>query len=209
MMIEFFTADPNLPFAIALALMLAIAIIEGVGLLFGIDASGPFDALLPDIDLDANVASTPLSNTLGWLHIGKIPFLMLLVIFLAAFGSIGLCIQSISQNISDSMLSPSIASIPALISSLLVVRFLGGGLGKILKEESSAVSQESFIGKIATITLGTAESGQPAQAKLQDEHGQTHYVMVEPCVEEEAYQTGETVVLVERKDSFFLVTKFQ
>ena len=124
MMIDFLTATPNLPFTITLALMFAIAIMEAIGLLFGIDASGPLDSLLPDIDLNASAMNSTLSNSLDWLHLGKVPFLILLIIFLATFGSIGLFIQSISQTINDSMLPASIASIPAFISSLPAVNFL-------------------------------------------------------------------------------------
>ncbi|MEZ5581571.1 MAG: DUF1449 family protein [Candidatus Competibacteraceae bacterium] len=40
--------------------------------------------------------------------------------------------------------------------------------------------RNQFIGRVAVITLGTAGYDSPAQAKLRDQHGQTHYIMTAP-----------------------------
>ncbi|MEL6964311.1 MAG: OB-fold-containig protein, partial [Pseudomonadota bacterium] len=65
----------------------------------------------------------------------------------------------------------------------------------------------SFVGRVATITLGSARLGQPAQAKLQDQHGQTHYVMVEPDRQDITFEQGSRVLLVARARGVFRAIK--
>ena len=63
------------------------------------------------------------------------------------------------------------------------------------KDETAAVSEKSFIGLDAVITLDTARHKSAAQAKLRDIHGTWHYVMVEPNNSEEEFAQGDNVVL--------------
>src|SRR5690554_1412885 len=94
-MLEFLLADANIPFAIAIALMLIMGFFEGVGAVLGLSFGNLLDSLIPDIDAnsDFEIADTgsnnALSRLLGWLKVGKVPILMLLVVFLVAFGCIG------------------------------------------------------------------------------------------------------------------------
>jgi len=73
-----------------------------------------------------------------------------------------------------------------------------GGWAVVLvpKEESSAVSSETFVGREAEIVLGTARRDNPTQARLYDEHGRSHYVLVEPDDAAESFSQGERVLLV-------------
>jgi hypothetical protein len=71
------------------------------------------------------------------------------------------------------------------------------------KDETDAVSEQSFIGRVAVITLGNASHGSPAEAKLKDQHGQMHYVMVEPDLPNEAFSQGTAVILVRQKGAHF------
>jgi hypothetical protein len=211
-MLEFLTADGNQPFTVALTVMLIIAVIEGVTSLLGAGLSELIDALLPDIDLDVDVdldaggvaSGNSLSRLLGWLRVGQVPVLILLIIFLTAFGLIGLGIQSFSLGTMGFLFPGWIASVPALFLALPVVRVLGGGLAKIIpKDETDAVSEASFVGRIAVITLGNARRGYPAEARLKDEHGQLHYVMVEPDSDAEELEQGSTILLVKQESSVF------
>jgi hypothetical protein len=71
------------------------------------------------------------------------------------------------------------------------------------KDETEAVAETSFIGRIAVITLGNASPGNPAEAKLRDKFGQTHYVMVEPDESDERFENGTQVVLVNQQGAIF------
>ena len=75
-MIEFLAAPEVLPFTVALALMLMIGLVEA----FGLGAS----AIHADAGLDLDDGG----GFLGWLGVGSVPLLVLIVIFLALFGLI-------------------------------------------------------------------------------------------------------------------------
>jgi membrane protein implicated in regulation of membrane protease activity len=185
-MLDFLTAPGNLPFAVALAVMLLIGVVEALGL--GASAAGA------DFDMDG-----PSGDLLGWLGVGRVPLLMLVVVFLAAFGLIGLVLQQVLGPL------PVWLAAPAAAAAALPVTGLGArGLARIMpQDETTAVSLDTLIGKRGTVTVGTARSGSPAQARVRDIHGQSHYVMVEPHDPAHSIAEGETVLLVRRDGHVF------
>ncbi|MBU0960280.1 MAG: YqiJ family protein, partial [Proteobacteria bacterium] len=99
-----------------------------------------------------------------------------------------------------------IASVPAVMCALPTVRVCGGLLGKYMpKDETYVVSEKSFLGQIATITMGTARDNNPAQAKLKDQHGQTHYILVVPDNPAASFQQGDKTIIVSQNGSIFKV----
>jgi hypothetical protein len=213
-MLGFIFAAPNLPFAVALALMLLIALLEGVTTTLGMGLSGLLDSILPDmdadIDLDVDVdaadvhASGPLTRMLSWLRIGQVPALVLLVIFLTAFGLLGLGVQSVANRLTGHLLPALPASGAAFVLALPLVRMFGGILARVMpKDETEAVSEKSFIGMVAVVTTGKAKMGNPAQGKLTDRYGQAHYVMIEPDEAGEEFLQGAEVLLVSRHGATF------
>ncbi|MCY4144702.1 MAG: YqiJ family protein [Gammaproteobacteria bacterium] len=231
-MLEFALEAANRPFAAAIGLMLAIAVLEGVLALIGAGIFSFLDSLVPDVDADADVdLDVPQSDIsgsgpdygdtgirqitanptnlpariLGWLYIGKVPLLILLVMFLLVFGLSGYIMQAIVNGMFGVLLHGSIAWIPPLVLTIPVVRVFGKGFAKIIpKDQSSAVDSSTFVGRIATITLGTARKGMPAQAKLTDQHGLSHYVMVEPDNKDEEFERGSSVLLIQKTGSQFV-----
>lgn len=211
-MFEFILATENIPFSVALAIMLCIAALEGVGALFGLGVSTFLETLMPDFDLDVDgpdiESSTTLSHFISWLRIGEVPFLILVIIFLTAFGLLGLITQKISIGVTGHFLSGWIAVLPALFGSLPCVRLFGNVFAKLVpQDETEAVSEDSFIGRIAVITLGKATSGSPAEARLKDEHQQSHYIMVEPDNENDTLETGVHVLIVRKVGTIFKAIK--
>ncbi|MGD2119732.1 MAG: YqiJ family protein [Chromatiales bacterium] len=212
-MLEFLTADGNVPFSVALALMFGIAFLEGVASLLGFALSNALDSLLPDLDLDVELdlsaemeSPSALSRLFSWLRVGQVPVLMLLVIFLAAFGLIGLALQSFAQGITGFFLPGLLMSVPTFVLALPVVRVMGGVLNRVMpKDETDAVSEDSLVGRIATITLGTASVGSPAEARVRDVRGTTHYVMVEPDVAGVNFTAKSSVLLVRKEGAIFKV----
>lgn len=208
-MTELLLADENLIFTVSLAVMLVIALLEGVASMIGLGISEFLETLLPESDIDFDAPDiahgNSLSELLGWLHVGKVPVLMLFVIFLTAFGLIGTFLQSLSLSVSGLMFSGYLVAIPALLLAMPVVRISGGVLAKIMpKDETEAVTEQTFIGLVATITLGFAAQGKPAEAKLTDKFGQTHYIMVEPDLSIQGFPSGSKVLLVAQRGSVFL-----
>ena len=205
-MLALLGASQNLPFTVSLAVMLVIFVVELVALLIGGGISESLDAMLPDMELEVGLENTASSFTrlLGWLHVGKVPLLMLLIVFLTAFGLIGLVLQGIAHNLVGSFMPAWLASIPAFAASLPVVRTGGAVLAKIMpNDETDAVSSSTFIGRVATVTLGEATAGSSAEAKVTDEHGYTHYIMVEPDSEGVSFPQGSQVLLTEEHGAVF------
>lgn len=209
-MIGLILASENMAFSIALALMLMIAVLEGVAALFGAGVSSALDSLLPDSDISPHTevgqidADTALSRFLGWLRIGEVPLLMLLVVFLLSFGLLGLLLQGAVQN-TLGFLVPAWLAVPTVFMlSLPLVRLGGGVLQAIMpRDETSAVSEDSLLGRIAVITLGNARAGYPAEAKVRDQHGYSHYIQLEPDGPDDEFVQGDEVLLLSRQGSVY------
>lgn len=190
-MFEFVVAPENLPFVVALILMLMIGLVEAIGLGAG--------AAHLDFHADGD------ADLLGWLGVGQVPLLMLLVVFLALFGLIGLTLQQIVTGMAGVPMSPWNAAGVAFVASLPLLGISARALARIMpQDETTAVGLDSLIAKRATITVGIARRGSPARAQVRDIHRQTHYVMVEPNDDDQSIAAGETVLLVRREGNIFI-----
>lgn len=208
MTLEFLFLSQNAAFSIALMVVLVLALIEGVGLAFGAGLSDVISSMFPDVEVDIEGPDLDDGGTLGailaWLRVGQVPIIMLLIILFTSFAVCGLLLQIVIQNMTGWLLPALIASAIAFVAAMPCVRFLGGLMQKYMpQDETYAVSTDSFIGRVASITLGTAYKGHPAEAKLRDEHGKTHYIMVEPEDDGETYKTGDNLLIVRRTDGKF------
>ena len=193
------------PFTIALIVMLAIGVVELVSLLSGFSPSASIEDVLPDVPdpelLDAPDASGahfgPFSQVLGWLSVGRLPLLMLLVIFLTEFGLGGWVVQWAAINAIGAPLNPWLAAVPALVAGAYATRHIGRWLGRIFpRDHSEAASQKELIGSYATIIRGEARRGQPAEAKTTDLRGRSHYILLEPEDAAISYGAGDRVFIV-------------
>jgi hypothetical protein len=180
----------NLPFTVALGVVVVLAVLQ---ILLGALSGG--DAEASSEGLDSDVAPA-----LEWLNVGTVPLSLLAICFTLGFGLTG----TVFQGATGFALPPAVAWLPALVGGALAMRYLGRGMAKtILRVDTTAVSAESFVGHTAVLTLGFTERGQPSQAKLRDPHGQTHYVLVEPFLSEDRFETGDEVILVERTGALY------
>ncbi len=191
---DLLTAAENLPFTVAIAVMMGLTVLEGASLLLGGGLSDWLDGLIPE-----SLVAPDYDGPLGWLHLGKVPLMMIIILFLSSFGLSGLVLQMLLHGISGHYLPGLLASVPAFLTALPIVRVGGSLLGQLMpRDESTAISENDLLGRVATITLGVAQQGQAAQARLTDQHGQTHYVMVEPEENGIRFPSGTQVLLVKR-----------
>lgn len=188
--LAFMLAGDNVVFTSALVLMALIGLVEAIGL--GGSA----------VDLDAHADLD--GDLLGWLGVGRLPLLVLLVVFLCMFGVIGLSLQQLAVSLTDDTLSPWLAGIAAAVAALPATGLLSRPLARILPhDETTAVSIDSLIGRSAVIVTGRAFQGSPARARVFDHHGQAHYVMAEPDNAGQSFAEGEDIILVRRDDHVF------
>ena len=181
-------------FGIAIALMVLLGVLEVISMLAG-GISDWLDNLLPDsltetahAEVGLDVADAGIFvRFLSWLYVGRIPVLMLMV---------GYLFQTAFATVFGSYLNGTLAAVIVWFLSLPLVRVTASGLYKIMpKDETTAVSQESLIGRVGTVVLGEARVGNAAQVRVKDAYGQQHYVMVEPD-SEDVLKQGDAVLLV-------------
>lgn len=190
-MLELLTAPEAVAFTAALALMLLIGLVEALGL----GASGF------DVDLGADVEHAGL---LGWLGVGRVPLLVVLIAFLAAFGVIGLAAQQIATGLTGQPVGAVLAIPAAAVAALPVTALLGRGLARVMPhDETTAYDVADLAGRPATIIVGVAREGSPARARVLDPHGQAHHVLVEPNDAATTFAEGDVVLLVRREGSVF------
>ena len=191
-MLSFIGASENFAFVTAILLMLLIGAVQLVGL-GGL--AGDLDAdLHPDADF----------YLLSWLGVGRLPLLMLIVVFLAIFGVAGLILQQAMLDSTGAPLDAWIAVPAVAVGALPLTGLAARGLARILpRDHSTAVPLEALIGRSAQILVGRSTLGSPARARAEDHHGQAHYVMVEPDRSGQVFEEGEQVLLVRREGELF------
>jgi hypothetical protein len=97
-----------------------------------------------------------------------------------------------------------LACIGALIGGGLLNIGAAHGLARIMPGfESSVISTDDLLRRRSTILEGAARRGAPARAKVVDQHGQAHIIMVEPHDDTAVIRTGERALLVRREGQIF------
>lgn len=192
-MFAFLGAEGNFAFVAAVVLMLLIGIVQAIGV--GHDLDHGLDA---DLDGDLHF------DFLSWLGVGRLPLLMLIVLFLAIFGIGGLLLQQVLRDWTGTPL-PSLAAVPLVGTLSLPLTGLAARLlAPILpRDHSTAVPLEALVGTTARVITGRATQGSPARARAEDHYGQAHYVMVEPDNAGQIFEEGERVLLVRREGECF------
>lgn len=192
-MLATFLTPAYLPFAIAFFMMIGIGLIEAVGMGLG------------HLDLSADVGADGQSGVLDWLGLrGELPILMWLTSLLGCFTLAGVALQQGVSTYSGAPLGWPLACVGALIGGGLLNVGAAHGLARIMPGyESSVISTDDLLRRRGTILEGAARRGSPARAKVVDQHGQAHIIMVEPHDDLTVIRAGERALLVRREGQLF------
>jgi hypothetical protein len=185
----------NLPFAVALALMLMLSVVQvlGLGDILGDGHDGGTDA---HADIDGGLLSL--------IGLGRLPLLMWLLLLLTLFALIGLAGQQVLTAILGGPLSPWIAAPVAAAVALPVTGLVAKPIAAIMpRDETTAVSVDSLVGREAELVIGVAKAGSPARGRVLDVHGLAHNIMLEPDSADQTFGEGERVLLVRREGDVF------
>jgi hypothetical protein len=195
-MIEPFLQHDNLPFSVAIVLMLLLALLQLLGL---------GEVIGADVDVDAPGGMAIDAGLLSLVGFGRLPFLMWLMLLLTLFGLIGLGGQGLIAALTGHTLAGWLAGPAAALAALPVTGALARPLAAIMpRDETTAIALDALVGREAEIVIGTATKGSPARARVVDHFGQTHYVMVEPDNDGQAFSQGERILLVRFEGDLFL-----
>ncbi|MDJ0933862.1 MAG: DUF1449 family protein [Kiloniellales bacterium] len=212
--LDFFLAPQNGPFTVAAVITLVIAIVQFLSLLLGLGVTEALDELMPDVDADVDADADIdadldlgepgiLEQLFGWLNAGRVPMLVLLIIFLTSFAGTGYVVQAFATGFIG--LLPSILVGPlAFAAALPTTRGASRVLGRVLpKDETYAITPEDLVGEIATVTLGPVERETAGKAKVMDAHGNLHFVRVRSARPDTSFDIGAEILLVRREGSVF------
>jgi hypothetical protein len=197
------------PFTVAGLIMAGLVLIETISLIAGLSLSEFIDQGF-DVDSHgghhADLGENGLmGGLLGWVNAGRVPALILIITWLAAFAVAGFVIQTIAIGL-WAALPALVASLLAFLLALPATRFTTRAVSFIIpREETYAVSDDDLVGRVAEVTLGPLDQGPAGRVKVQDSHGNWHFLMAKAAEGQEPLPIGAQALLVDRKGSIFLV----
>ncbi len=204
-------AGPALfPFALAAAVMAGLVVVEAISLLLGQSLSGLVDGALGHDgggDLvtaaDAEGSLSP-AALMSWINLGRVPFLILLILGLAVFALAGFVLQGLAA----ALLAP-LPVLPAIglagAATLPALRVSTRALARLIpRDESYVVGADDLVGATAEVILGPLDDGLPGQVRALDRHGNTHFLRTRAAPGAPAMAKGARVLLVDRADAVYL-----
>ena len=188
------------PFAVAAAIMLALGIIELLTSLVGLSIG---ELVGKDIALEGD-SHNILGGAFLWINSGRLPLLILLVLALGVFSIEGFLLQGIAHAIGTTV-PVSIAALAAIAGSIPVIRTASRGIARIIpRDETYAVSDADFVGKVAVVAIGPLDQGLPGRVRLKDVFGNWHSVPARASPDSKALPVGASVLLVDRDARSFI-----
>ena len=186
------------PFTIAAAVLLALVAIEIAGTLTGAALSDLTEMLPVEHAMD---------SALGWLNLGRVPLLMLLMLLLGLFSAGGMVLQAVADA-SIGLLPPFAAIAASAAFALLTTGAASKLVARILpREESYALSDEDLLGKIGTVTVGPLESHAVGKISVSDAHGNRHFPRARPAIAGDVIEIGAEVLIVDMKHREYRVIR--
>jgi len=182
-------------FAASFVLMIGIGLVEAVGLGIG------------HFDLDLEIGEPDGWVVLDWLGFRSgLPILVWVTSLLGCFTLTGLAIQQAAEAVFG-VAMPWVVAVPvALMAGFVANAFASGMVARFMPEfETTVVDREALLRRRATVLEGEARRGAPARAKVVDQHGQAHYVMVEPHDDGDTLGQGESGLLVRQDGPLFFI----
>lgn len=185
---NWFLSDPLQPFSVAALVLLGLVTIEVIGGLFGQSPSSLID------DWGGGELA---DGALGWLNLGRVPLLIVVMVMLVLFAAGGMLLQTVAAR--------TIGILPGLVASfcaggftLAMTPVVSRAISRILpREETYALADEDLIGRVGTVTVGPLEAHVIGKISVTDGHGNRHFPRVRPADPGERIETGAHVLIVE------------
>jgi hypothetical protein len=188
------------PFAVAAAIMVALGGIELITTLIGFSFS---DLLGSDSGLESD-GHSDLDGLLLWINAGRLPLLILIMLALGVFSIGGFLLQGVAHMVGTAV-PVVIAAVVAAAGSIPVIRTASRGIARIIpRDETYAVSEADFVGKVAVVSIGPLDQGLPGRVRLKDVFGNWHTVAARASLDSTALPVGASVLLVDRDARSFI-----
>jgi hypothetical protein len=188
------------PFAVAAAIMVSLGGIELLTMIVGFSLS---ELVGHDLGLDGD-SHNGIGGLFLWVNAGRLPLLILIILALGIFSIAGFLLQGIAHG-AGAVLPVPVAALAALGLSIPVIRLTSRGIARIIpRDESYAVSDADFVGKIAMVSVGPLDQGLPGRVRLKDVFGNWHTVSARAHRDSPALAVGTSVLLVDRDAKSFV-----
>jgi hypothetical protein len=199
------TAPGFYPFTIAALILVGLVTVELVAMLVGMSFGSLLDHGAPQHGGHGghdHGESGPLAAWMSWLNKGGVPFLILIMIWLAAFAIAGFAIQGVAKSIFAHL--PTLIALPiAFAAAMPATRTLSRWTARIFPgDESAAIAQADLIGLTGTVTLGPLDQGKPGRVRVKDRYGNVH-VLRAIAAANHVIPQGAVVLLVDGSAGLF------
>ena len=188
------------PFAVAAAIMAVVGAIELLTTLVGFSIG---ELVGNDVTVESD-GHDALGGLFLWINAGRLPLLILIILALGVFSIEGFLLQGIAHGFGIT-LPAWIAGLAAFAGTIPVVRTTSRGIAQIIpRDETYAVSDADFVGKVATVSVGPLDQGLPGRVRLKDVFGNWHTVPARASSDSTPLPVGASVLLVDRDARSFV-----
>lgn len=191
-MLELFFADDLMPFHLSVLMLILLSMAETLGYYIGLRPSTFFKKMAPQWLSDSPLIQVKFSKVL------------IFVFLLLNFSFSGYFLQLMSFAYQATLMPWYYTVLPAFIIAIFFTVFMIHCLDQVIPPKFQQ-TQTILLGRLATVSSGSARPGFSAQARVRDEFGQLHYVQVEPEFGEIEIQSQ--VLLIRYKKSHYIAKK--
>ncbi|MEM7488618.1 MAG: OB-fold-containig protein [Pseudomonadota bacterium] len=200
------------PFTMAVLLLAGLLALEVVALMMGAslvsETDGPDLELevpeleMPEVEaleigevdveaLEVGDAEMPETSGMGWTGFGHVPFLIWFAGLLTGFGGTGIALQLAGPF-------PLWLSVPvAAIAGLAFTRGFAGLFARAIpRTQTAAQNVRNLARRRGVVTQGTSRRGRPAELRVTDRYGNSHYVRAEPFRDGDEIARGTAVLTI-------------
>jgi membrane protein implicated in regulation of membrane protease activity len=189
------------PFAIAAAIMATLGGIELLTMIVGFSIS---ELIGSDFALEVEHHDSAIGGLFLWINAGRLPLLILIILALGVFAIEGFFLQGIA-HIAGTAIPVTLAAFLAAALSVPTIRVTSRGIAKIIpRDETYAVNDDDFVGKVAEVSIGPLDQGLPGRVRLKDVFGNWHSVPARADSDSTPLPVGASVLLVDRDSKSFI-----
>ena len=184
-----------------------------------LDAGAEFDVDFDTLDLDAvdleaidleavevevegPVVAETATSPLSWMGLGRMPTLIWLACLFMSFGVAGVALQAVASAALGGPLPALLVAAPSAFAALWFTGRFGTLFARLIPQtESQSVSTRQLGRRRGIITQGTASRGSPAEVRVTDRYGNTHYLRAEPLKDDDILAQGSEVLVLRHRPS--------
>jgi hypothetical protein len=134
-----------------------------------------------DLDTHAPVVETAgggfFNTALAALGVGRVPLLLVLMVFLGCFGAVGLLANTLLTNVLGNYPAPAffLVLLAGIIAALPLTGRISRLLGRMAPASSTAIGFEQLVGRVGTV-VSPSVSPTYGRVQVKDTHGTLHTV---------------------------------